>query len=102
MVRPELDTGTRASVAGVTAAIAALLPALRRRGAGHIAVTGSVAGDIGLPYAGALLPGEAWALMQAGAKLVDVRTRAELDWEPSVALCEGLGKTIAYFRELAN
>ena len=37
----------------VTAAIAALLPALRRRRAGHIAVTGSVAGDIGLPYAGA-------------------------------------------------
>jgi len=35
---------------------------------------------LGLPYAGALLPGEAWALMQAGAKLVDVRTRAELDW----------------------
>jgi hypothetical protein len=33
-----------------------------------------------LPYAGALLPGEAHALMQAGAKLVDVRTRAELDW----------------------
>ena len=37
----------------VTAAIAALLPALRRRRGGHIAVTGSVAGDIGLPYAGA-------------------------------------------------
>lgn len=35
---------------------------------------------LALPYAGALLPGEAWALMQAGAKLVDVRTRAELDW----------------------
>jgi rhodanese-related sulfurtransferase len=33
-----------------------------------------------LPYAGALLPAEAYALMQAGAKLVDVRTRAELDW----------------------
>ena len=33
-----------------------------------------------LPYAGALLPAEAYALMQSGAKLVDVRTRAELDW----------------------
>jgi rhodanese-related sulfurtransferase len=33
-----------------------------------------------LPYAGALLPAEAYALMQAGARLVDVRTRAELDW----------------------
>lgn len=34
----------------------------------------------GLPYAGALTPAEAHALLQAGAKLVDVRTRAELDW----------------------
>ena len=31
-----------------------------------------------LPYAGALLPAEAYALLQAGAKLVDVRTRPEL------------------------
>ena len=31
-----------------------------------------------LPYAGALTPMEAFALMQAGAKLVDVRTRPEL------------------------
>jgi rhodanese-related sulfurtransferase len=31
-----------------------------------------------LPYAGALLPKEAHALMRKGAKLVDVRTRAEL------------------------
>lgn len=30
-----------------------------------------------LPYAGALLPAEAFALMQAGARLVDVRTEAE-------------------------
>ena len=36
--------------------------------------------QMSLPYAGALLPAEAHALMQAGAKLVDVRTRAELDW----------------------
>ena len=33
---------------------------------------------MGLTYAGALLPAEAHALMQAGAKLVDVRTRPEL------------------------
>jgi rhodanese-related sulfurtransferase len=32
----------------------------------------------GLPYAGALLPAEAHQLMQAGAKLVDVRTKPEL------------------------
>lgn len=37
-----------------------------------------------LPYAGALLPSEAHALMQAGAKLVDVRTRAELLYVGSV------------------
>jgi len=36
----------------------------------------------GLPYAGALLPSEAYELMQnaTGAKLVDVRTRAEWDF----------------------
>ncbi len=35
-----------------------------------------------LPYIGALLPGEAYALLQQapGAKLVDVRTRAEWDY----------------------
>jgi rhodanese-related sulfurtransferase len=33
---------------------------------------------LGLTYAGALLPAEAHALMQAGAQLVDVRTRPEL------------------------
>ena len=35
-----------------------------------------------LPYAGALLPAEAHALMQGlpEAKLIDVRTRAELEW----------------------
>ena len=37
-----------------------------------------------LPYAGALLPAEAFALMQAGAKLVDVRTRAELAYVGAV------------------
>jgi rhodanese-related sulfurtransferase len=33
-----------------------------------------------LAYAGALLPAEAHALMQAGAKLVDVRTKPELQY----------------------
>ena len=37
-----------------------------------------------LPYAGALLPSEAHALMQAGAKLVDVRTDPELLYVGSV------------------
>ena len=36
--------------------------------------------ELNLPYAGALLPQEAHALMLAGAKLVDVRTKAELEW----------------------
>lgn len=37
-----------------------------------------------LSYAGALLPAEAHALMQKGAKLVDVRTHAELQYVGSV------------------
>ena len=37
-----------------------------------------------LPYAGALLPAEAHAFMQKGAKLVDVRTDAELQYVGSV------------------
>ncbi len=38
--------------------------------------------ELGLPYAGALTPQEAYAVWQLapGAKLVDVRTRAEWDW----------------------
>ena len=38
--------------------------------------------QMGLPYDGALTPQEAYDLLQQapGAKLVDVRTRAELDW----------------------
>lgn len=36
------------------------------------------AAQMELPYAGALTPAEAHALMRAGAKLVDVRTRPEL------------------------
>lgn len=40
----------------------------------------------GLSYAGTLLPEEAYTLLKEapGAKLVDVRTRAELDWVGSV------------------
>ena len=34
--------------------------------------------QLNLPYAGALTPAEAYTLMQAGAKLVDVRTKPEL------------------------
>lgn len=36
--------------------------------------------QLNLPYAGALRPAEAFVLMQAGAKLIDVRTQAELYW----------------------
>ena len=38
--------------------------------------------EMDLPYEGALLPAEAYELMQSapGVRLVDVRTRAELDW----------------------
>jgi len=36
--------------------------------------------DLKLPYAGALLPAEAHALMQAGARLVDVRTKPEFSY----------------------
>ena len=36
--------------------------------------------QLGLPYAGALRPAEAYVLMQAGARLVDIRTQAELYW----------------------
>jgi len=40
------------------------------------------AARLGLPYAGAVTPQEAFALLQSepGAKLVDVRTRAEWEW----------------------
>jgi rhodanese-related sulfurtransferase len=38
--------------------------------------------DLNLPYEGTLFPDEAYELLQSapGAKLVDVRSRAELDW----------------------
>lgn len=40
------------------------------------------ADELDLPYAGALTPAESWAIWQQapGAKLIDVRTRAEWDW----------------------
>ena len=40
------------------------------------------ADNLRLPYQGALTPAETWQVMQLapGAKLVDVRTRAEWDW----------------------
>jgi len=42
--------------------------------------------EMNLPYEGAMLPEEAYEIMQSapGAKLVDVRTRAELDWVGNV------------------
>ena len=45
--------------------------------------------ELNLPYAGALLPSEAYALLQAVAnvKLVDVRTRAEWDFVGRVPGC---------------
>jgi rhodanese-related sulfurtransferase len=43
--------------------------------------------QMNLPYAGALTPTEAFALAQQvpGAKIVDVRTKAELDWVGAVS-----------------
>ena len=46
-----------------------------------LALANKRAQELNLPYQGALLPAEAWQLMQeAGATLVDVRTRAEWAW----------------------
>lgn len=45
---------------------------------------------LNLTYAGALLPAEAHALMQKGAKLVDVRTVAELHYVGSVPGSEAI------------
>lgn len=47
-----------------------------------LAMASERAQQMKLPYAGALLPAEAYRLMQSlpEAKLVDVRTRAELEW----------------------
>ena len=44
-----------------------------------------------LPYAGALLPAEAHDLMRGGAKLIDVRTLAELHFVGSVPGSEAIG-----------
>ena len=43
-----------------------------------------------LPYAGALLPTEAHTLMEQGAKLVDVRTDAELQYVGSIPGSEAI------------
>jgi rhodanese-related sulfurtransferase len=47
-----------------------------------LAVAQQRAKELNLPYEGALLPEEAYEIMESapGAKLVDTRTRAELDW----------------------
>jgi len=45
---------------------------------------------LNLPYAGALLPAEAHALMQQGARLVDVRTDPELLYVGSVPGSEAI------------
>jgi len=47
-----------------------------------LARAGERAQELKLPYAGALLPAEAHALMLglSEARLIDVRTRAELEW----------------------
>ena len=51
--------------------ITAILQAAQQRGK-----------EMNLPYEGALYPDEAYEILQSapGAKLVDVRSRAELDW----------------------
>jgi len=43
--------------------------------------------EMSLPYEGSLYPAEAYEILQSapGAKLVDVRSRAELDWVGRVA-----------------
>jgi rhodanese-related sulfurtransferase len=43
--------------------------------------------ELNLPYEGALYPEEAYEIQQSapGARLVDVRTRAELDWVGCIA-----------------
>ena len=46
--------------------------------------------ELKLPYAGALLPAEAHAWMLQGAKLVDVRTNAELHFVGSVPGSEAI------------
>lgn len=47
-----------------------------------LALARTRAQEMDLPYAGALTPGEAYEVWQAapGARVVDVRTRAEWDW----------------------
>jgi rhodanese-related sulfurtransferase len=51
-----------------------------------------------LPYAGAVTPQEAYALLQADStiKLVDVRTNAERDWVGKVTLPENQHATVQW------
>lgn len=51
-----------------------------------------------LPYAGAVTPQEAYALLQQqpGVKLVDVRTNAERDWVGRVAIPEAQHKAVEW------
>lgn len=66
--------------------------------------------QLNLPYAGALTPAEAFALMQAGAKLVDVRTKPELQYVgrvPGSVLVEwqtypGNGRNPDFLAQLAH
>lgn len=53
-----------------------------------LAIAGQRAREAQLPYAGAVTPQEAYALLQANPaiKLVDVRTDAERDWVGRVAV----------------
>jgi rhodanese-related sulfurtransferase len=52
----------------------------------------------GEPYAGAVTPAEAYALLQADpkVKLVDVRTNAERDWVGRVAIPESQHKAVQW------
>ncbi|TFW34214.1 rhodanese-like domain-containing protein [Massilia horti] len=52
----------------------------------------------GEPYAGAVTPAEAYALLQADpkVKLVDVRTNAERDWVGRVHIPEGQHKAVQW------
>lgn len=58
------------------------------------------AASAGLPYAGALTPQEAYALLQADpeVKLVDVRTDAERDWVGRVAIAPAQHAAIEWNR----
>lgn len=54
--------------------------------------------ELSLPYAGALAPEQAYAVLQsdAGAMLIDVRTSAERDWVGQVALPAAQHKAVQW------